>query len=194
MPVIARHDIARRARIRPSAAAFAAFSDVDAPADPGSTGPAMHRARTSETGGELPAGAGLSVVLIDDDDGVRALLRILAHRSDRFEVVGEAREGREGVAVVSEHRPHVVLLDLLMPDLPGQLAAARLRACSPETMVVVLTALDPAGEQAAEALDAGAFTCLRKSVLGPRLMDELARLYDRFVSGEPTDPVPGDDG
>ncbi|WP_353709173.1 response regulator transcription factor [Cellulosimicrobium sp. ES-005] len=61
----------------------------------------------------------IRVVLVDDQPLVRTGIRALLERADDVEVVGEAADGREGVALVRRSRPDVVLMDLQMPVLDG---------------------------------------------------------------------------
>jgi DNA-binding NarL/FixJ family response regulator len=56
-----------------------------------------------------------------------------------FEVVGEAENGKEAVALTGEHRPDVVLMDLRMPEMDGVTAIGRIRAEHPEVQILVLT-------------------------------------------------------
>jgi CheY-like chemotaxis protein len=79
------------------------------------------------------------VVLADDDPEMRALVRDALGESDRFRVVGEARDGGEAVAQAARHRPDLLLLDLSMPVMSGLEALAPIREASPETQVVVLS-------------------------------------------------------
>jgi DNA-binding NarL/FixJ family response regulator len=68
------------------------------------------------------------VVLVDDQALVRSGLRALLVNSDDLQVVGEASDGREAVAVVTRTRPDVVLMDARMPGLDGIEAAQRITA------------------------------------------------------------------
>jgi YesN/AraC family two-component response regulator len=67
----------------------------------------------------------IRVVLADDQALVRSGLRALLNNSDDLEVVGEARDGRDAVAVVTRTRPDVVLMDVRMPGLDGIAATDR---------------------------------------------------------------------
>ena len=76
-------------------------------------------------------------------------------------VVGEAEEGDEGVRLVAELQPDVVLLDLTMPVLDGLEAIPLIRESAPRTAIVVLSGLG-ADTMAREALDAGAHGYVEK--------------------------------
>ena len=59
------------------------------------------------------------VLVADDDPMVREAYRMFLTRHDNYEVVGEARNGREAVEAYEELKPDVVLMDLQMPDMSG---------------------------------------------------------------------------
>lgn len=82
------------------------------------------------------------VVVIDDTPDLRALLRIALERA-AYVVVGEAGDGQEGIEVVREHRPDVVLLDLSMPVLDGLEALPTIRRLVPDGTIVVLSGFGP---------------------------------------------------
>ena len=82
------------------------------------------------------------VVLVDDEQMVRAGLRLLISSEDDLEVVGEAADGQEGVEVVARLRPDVVLMDVRMPRMSGLAAAERILSSQPEAKVLMLTTFD----------------------------------------------------
>jgi len=98
--------------------------------------------------------APVRVVLADDQEMVRAGLRMLLDFQPDLEVVGEAADGLAAVEVVTRTRPDVVLMDVRMPRCDGIEAARRIVAALPETAVVVLTTFDD-DASLAEALRAG---------------------------------------
>jgi CheY-like chemotaxis protein len=81
----------------------------------------------------------IRVLLVDDAEDIRTLLRTTLGLSDRFEVVGEAADGVESVREAGKHRPDVVVLDLAMPVMNGLEAIPAIRQRSPESKVVVLS-------------------------------------------------------
>ena len=101
-------------------------------------------------------------VLIADDEGlVRAGFRAILEAEEAIEVVGEAADGREAVAMALALRPTVALMDIRMPGLDGLQAARRLlRECDP-TKVLVVTTFD-LDEYVYEAMKAGASGFLLK--------------------------------
>jgi DNA-binding NarL/FixJ family response regulator len=100
------------------------------------------------------------LLVVDDHDMLReALVELLVHAG--FEVVGEAAEGADAVALAKQLEPEVVLMDLRMPVLGGLDATRLIKDARPATQVVLLTAFEsPALQQLAE--EAGCFAYLVK--------------------------------
>jgi DNA-binding NarL/FixJ family response regulator len=84
----------------------------------------------------------IRVVLVDDDDLMRAGLRAVLKSDLGVEVVGEAANGRAAVAAVRAHPVDVVLMDVRMPDLDGIAATREVLVASPQTRVVILTTFE----------------------------------------------------
>ena len=93
-----------------------------------------------------------TMVIADDNGSIRAVLQGLMTAMG-FEVVHMAKDGSEAVEAVRNHRPGVVCLDVEMPHMSGLEALAQIRACSPESVVVMVTANASRAfvQQAAEA-------------------------------------------
>lgn len=104
----------------------------------------------------------IRVLLADDEAMIRAGVRAILSADPGIEVVAEAGDGREAVALTQSHRPDVVLLDIRMPRLDGLAAAAELRRTAPETGVIMLTTFGE-DEYIARALSGGASGFLLKS-------------------------------
>ena len=100
------------------------------------------------------------LLVVDDHDMLReALVELLLQAG--FDVVGEAADGADAVALAKQLEPEVVLMDLRMPVLGGLDATRLIKDARPATQVVLLTAFDsPALQQQAE--DAGCFAYLVK--------------------------------
>jgi DNA-binding response OmpR family regulator len=79
------------------------------------------------------------VLLVEDDESVRQLVRITLQMND-YEVV-EAKDGLEGLLMLDMHKPDAVVLDLMMPDVGGERMLAQLRATeeTKRTPVVIIT-------------------------------------------------------
>ena len=101
------------------------------------------------------------VLLVDDDDLMRAGLTAVLSSDETIEVVGEAPDGRAAVERAIELRPDVVLMDVRMPGLDGIAATRELLAVSPDVKVVVLTTFEQ-DDYIFGALSAGASGFLLK--------------------------------
>jgi DNA-binding NarL/FixJ family response regulator len=110
---------------------------------------------------------GLRVVIADDQlhfrRGLRAALESSGHG---IEVVGEAADGREAVALALEHRPDVVLLDIRMPGgVDGLQAAEVILTMVPDVRVLMLTISDdPADVEGAVAAGASGYLLKERSL------------------------------
>ena len=81
----------------------------------------------------------LSIVLADDHTILRAGLRALLTADPSFEIVGEARDGREAVRCVEKLGPDLLLMDLSMPRMSGMEAIREIKKRYPETKIIALT-------------------------------------------------------
>ena len=105
--------------------------------------------------------APVRVLIVDDDDLMRAGLRGVLSSDAAIEVVGEAGDGRDAIYRARLLNPDVVLMDVRMPDLDGISATRELSAASPEIRVVVLTTFEQ-DDYIFGALSAGASGFLLK--------------------------------
>ena len=103
------------------------------------------------------------VLIVDDQELVRTGFRMILEAEEDIEVVGEASNGAEAVALVATTRPDVVLMDVRMPEIDGIEATRRLLDANGDTKVVMLTTFDM-DEYVFEALRAGASGFLVKDV------------------------------
>ncbi|MFJ9175663.1 response regulator [Streptomyces sp. NPDC102360] len=116
--------------------------------------------------------AKLRVVVVDDHTVMRAGVVALLAPEAGIEVVGEADDGRSGVALVEELRPDVALLDLRMPGLDGVAATERIVAGPSRTRVLILTTYDTDTE-IERAVEAGAIGYLLKDTTREQLVDAI---------------------
>lgn len=103
----------------------------------------------------------IRVALADDQRLLREGLRIIIEAAPDFELVGEAEDGEEAVALAATTRPDVLLMDIRMPRRDGIEATARVRDIAPQTRVLLLTTFDTP-ELVVEGMRAGASGYLLK--------------------------------
>lgn len=105
----------------------------------------------------------ISVLIIDDHQLVREGVRTFLEKQGDITVVGEAASGQEGLRLVAELVPDVVLMDLVMPEMDGVETTRRLKQASPGTQVIVLTSFDD-DDHILPAIRAGALSYIMKDV------------------------------
>ena len=134
----------------------------------------------------------IRVAVVDDQDLVRAGFVLLLRSADGVEVVGEASDGLEAIALCRRTAPDVVLMDVRMPHLDG-LSATRTILADPaceDTRVVVLTTFDE-DELVVEALRSGASGFLLKDTRPDQLLEAIQRGRRRRGAAAPAgDPAP----
>ena len=119
------------------------------------------------------------VILAEDHTIVRKGLRALLDEAGHIDVVGEAQNGHEALALVEEFRPDVVIMDISMPHLNGLEATRRIKSKYPSMKVVILT-VHLAEEYILQSLRAGAHGYLVKQS-APR---ELVQAIDKAIADQ----------
>ena len=114
----------------------------------------------------------MRILLIDDNDGIRTLVRTLLENSGCCEVVGEASDGSDAISAVGRYRPDLVIMDWQMPGEDGVIATRRLKRVYPAVQVVALVTMETP-ELRAEFRAAGADGFFGKA--------DLARMLDHVV-------------
>jgi DNA-binding NarL/FixJ family response regulator len=102
------------------------------------------------------------ILVADDHDIMRRGLKSLLTAKPGWEVVAEAKTGREAVALSEQHKPEVVVMDISMPELNGLEAARRIRKSLPKTEIVILT-LHFSDQLVHDIVEAGARAYIMKS-------------------------------
>lgn len=104
----------------------------------------------------------ISVLLVDDHEMVRIGLAAVLGTEEDIEVVGEASNGYDGVRMVKEYKPQVVLMDLVMDGMDGIETTRQVMTVHPECRVIVLTSyIDD--QKIYPVIEAGAFSYLLKT-------------------------------
>jgi DNA-binding NarL/FixJ family response regulator len=118
---------------------------------------------------------GPRVLLVDDAAAIRNAIRGVLEDAG-IEVVGEASDGAEGVALAGSLHPDVVLMDLRMPSRDGFQATEQIARELPDVRVVVLSAYETE-ESANAVLAAGAFAFLPKHCDADRIRDTVVAAW-----------------
>ena len=132
---------------------------------------------------ESPRKMDLRTVIVDDEELARSELCFLLEQVDGVNVVGQAHNGVDAVALIEELAPDLVLLDIQMPGLSGFEVARQLLARAVQSRIVFVTAFD---QYAIEAFEVNAIDYLLKPVESTRLEQALQRAR-RWIS---TDRAP----
>lgn len=126
----------------------------------------------------------INIVLADDHALVRNGIKAMLESETELNVVGEASNGIEALAVARTLRPDILVLDIRMPEMTGLEAAARLGEVSPQTKAVILSMHD-SEEYVLQALDSGAYGYLLKDTDKGEFVRALKQIYagNKYFSG-----------
>jgi two-component system, NarL family, response regulator len=111
----------------------------------------------------------IRIAIADDHPIVRMGLRTLIGTEPDMEMIGDAADGRQAVALYAATRPDVMLMDLRMPSMDGTDAIRAIRSAHPDARIVALTTYEGDAD-ITRALDAGACGYLIKGMMGPELL------------------------
>jgi DNA-binding NarL/FixJ family response regulator len=121
---------------------------------------------------------GLRILIADDHEVARKGIRSILETHPGWEVCAEAKDGREAVELAQQLKPHVLLIDIGMPNLNGLDAARQILCILPQASILILTIHD--SEQVVrEVLAAGARGFLLKSDAGRDLIAAVEALQNR---------------
>jgi NarL family two-component system response regulator LiaR len=118
----------------------------------------------------------ITILLADDHVLVRQGTRELLDREDDMKVVGEAGNGKEAVRLASELHPHVVIMDIAMPELNGIEATRSIKEVQPDSAVLILSAYDD-DQYVFAILEAGAAGYLLKDVPAHELVEAIRMVH-----------------
>jgi DNA-binding NarL/FixJ family response regulator len=120
-----------------------------------------------------------AILLVDDHQVMREGLRVLLEKQPNLKVVAEAEDGRAAVEMVKRHTPHVVVMDVGMPDLNGIEATRQVVALESPPRVIALS-VHADRRYVVEMFKAGASGYLLKNCA----TDELVRAIDAVMAGQ----------
>jgi two-component system, LytTR family, response regulator len=115
----------------------------------------------------------IKVLIVDDEDGMRTIIKKILDKSGGFEVVGDTDNAEEAIGLFKEHRPEVVFLDVQMPGGSGIDCAKMLTDIDPKTIIIFATAH---AEYMSDAFQLYAFDYLIKPFKIERVMQTLDRI------------------
>jgi NarL family two-component system response regulator LiaR len=129
----------------------------------------------------------ITVLIVDDHQVVRQGLRSYLDMYEDIQVIGEAGDGREAIALASQLKPNVILMDLVMPILDGISATETIKSLGIGSRVIALTSFDE-DDKVFPAIQAGASSYLLKDVSTEALVEAIrathlgeARLHPKVM-------------
>ncbi len=121
-------------------------------------------------------GENIELFIVDDHRVVRSGIKALVETEPSLEVIGEASDGREAVAKVSQRSPDVILMDLVMPEMDGVEATKKIIQDNPEGKILILTSFSEE-ERIIQAIKAGATGYLIKDASPDELVGAIRDVY-----------------
>ena len=123
----------------------------------------------------------IRLLIVDDHFVVRIGLTSALNLEPDLQVIAEARNGKEAVALYQQHRPDVVVMDYQLPELNGAQATAAIRALDPDARIIILSVYK-GEEDVHRAVEAGASGYLPKSAEPRELVDAIRAIRngDRY--------------
>lgn len=125
----------------------------------------------------------IRIVLADDNEVVRKSLKLFIAVSEELQLVGEASNGHEAIAVCTLQKPDLVLMDINMPSMNGIEATRIISQRCPDVIVLALTSLSDDGN-IQKMIEAGAISVISKQIS----IDEISRIIRESVNKNSLNP------
>ncbi len=129
----------------------------------------------------------IRVLIADDNEAMRLIERRMIEKVEGFDLVGEARDGLECIALTEKLRPQIVFLDVEMPGKTGVEAARVIQDMDPSIILIFATAHD---QYMGDAFEVYAFDYLLKPFKVSRVIQTLERARDRLSPDRDEAPLP----
>jgi len=120
----------------------------------------------------------IRILIADDDDSMRMIMRRFVEKAGGFQIVGEAKDGRELIRLNEQTHPQVILLDVEMPVMTGVECARIIQDINPKTILVFATAHE---KYMGDAFEVYAFDYLLNPFREQRVMKTLALIRSRLA-------------
>jgi len=130
----------------------------------------------------IAAAAPVRVLIVDDAPAARLLLRQCLTASGRFQVVGEAVDGSDGIHQATIQQPDIILLDVAMPIMDGLEAVPHLARCSPGSLIIMLSGFT-ADATASEAMGLGAGAYIEKKHHPEEVLRQITDAWESVCIG-----------
>jgi len=127
------------------------------------------------------------ILIVDDSEAVRDVMRSLLEDQDDFAICGEAADGFNAIRLAQALQPDLILLDLVMPKLNGAAAVSELKAVVPGVSVILFTMFEDSVDALAPAL--GVDIVLSKIDSLRNLVQHIRDLLEDRASGVPREQV-----
>lgn len=141
-------------------------------------GPEQHRGLPAEPKqGYAPQGEKIRILIVDDNTGTRENVSRLLYFEDDLEVIGQAVNGRQGVEMAAVLKPHIVLMDINMPDMDGITATGEMSTKAPYSQVIIMS-VQSDQHYMKRAMAAGARDFQPKPFTSEELVSCIRRVYN----------------
>lgn len=130
---------------------------------------------------EIESGEKIRILVVDDNFDTRSHVSRLLYFEDDMEVIGQAINGRQGIEMAAEFRPHIVLMDINMPDMDGIAATEQMSVKAPYSQVIIMT-VQAEQHYMKKAMAAGAREFQPKPFTSEELVSCVRRVYNASSS------------